>query len=67
MRDMHPFSKRAPHCDIRWPDRVDERPYDTSVEAMMHAEDIARPNEPFNAERYYANREICGSRKGQTD
>jgi hypothetical protein len=63
MRDIHPFSKRVPHYHIRWLNGVDERAYESSVEAMMRGEQLARPNEPFNVERYDANCEICGLRK----
>jgi alpha-D-ribose 1-methylphosphonate 5-phosphate C-P lyase len=65
MRDLHPFSGRMPHYHIRWSDHLDERRYDTSIEAMTHAEEIARPNEPFNVERYDSNCEICGPRRAR--
>lgn len=63
MRDLHPFTKRTPHYHIRWADHVDERRWDTSIEAMSHAEELARSGEPFNVERYDASCEICGPRR----
>jgi hypothetical protein len=63
MRGMHPFSKRASHYHIRWPDGVDERAYDSNAEAMMRAEQLARPDESFSVERCDGGCEICSPRE----